>query len=112
MKSTQQVLEHHLQAFGEGVDSIVSDYDEHASIITPQGTFRGLTEIRAFLSAFVAGIPKGFDDAFKLTKMEVIDEVAYIEWEANPWSPMGTDTFIVRDGKILCQTFATYSSGK
>jgi len=44
--------------------------------------------------------------------MEVIDEVAYITWEANPWSPMGTDTFVVRDGKIRCQTFAVYSTGK
>ena len=112
MKSTQQVLEHHLQAFGEGIESVVSDYDEHSFIITQQGTYRGLIEIRAFVSAFVAGMPNGFGEAFKLTKMEVIDEVAYLAWEANPWSPMGTDTFVVRDGKIRCQTFAMYSSAK
>ena len=32
MKSTQEVLDHHLQAFGEGLESILSDYDERLVI--------------------------------------------------------------------------------
>ncbi|MDH4091978.1 MAG: nuclear transport factor 2 family protein [Cyclobacteriaceae bacterium] len=112
MKTTQQVLDHHMQAFGEGLDSILSDFDDNSCVISQQATYRGMTEIRAFFTAFVAGLPEGFMDAFKITKMEVAGEVAYITWEANPWFPFGTDTFVVKNGKINYQTFAVYSSGK
>ena len=43
-------------------------------------------------------------------RQEVIGDVAYILWEAKPWFPMATDTFIVRDGKFVMQTFAAYAS--
>ena len=46
MKNTQEVLNHHLQAFNEGIDSILSDYEEGSMIMTPQGTFKGLAAIR------------------------------------------------------------------
>lgn len=111
MKSTQQVLDHHLQAFGEGLESILSDYGDNSVVISQQGTFRGITEIRGFFTAFVASLPEGFMDAFKVTKSEVDGDVAYITWEANPWFPLGTDTFVIKDGKIYYQTFAAYASG-
>ncbi len=110
MRTTQEVLNHHLQAFGEGLDSILSDYNDNSCVISQQGTFRGMSEIRGFFSSFVAGLPEGFLDAFKVTKMEVDKEVAYITWEALPWFPLGTDTFVVKEGKILYQTFAAYGA--
>ena len=76
--------------------------------MTPDATHRGLTEIRAFFTAFVEALPEGIWDAFTMKRQEVAGEVAYILWEANPWFPLGTDTFVVRDGKILFQTFAAY----
>ena len=39
-------------------------------------------------------------------------DVAYIAWSAETPTmrvPIGTDTFVVRNGKILVQTFAAYS---
>ena len=110
MRSTQEVVEHHLQAFGEGLDSLMIDYDDNSCIISQQGTFKGSAEIRAFFEAFVAGLPEGFMDSFNVTKMEVQGEVGYITWEANPWFPLGTDTFVVRDGKFAYQTFAVHST--
>ena len=109
MRTTQEVVEHHLQAFGEGLESILSDYDDNSCIISQQGTFTGMSEIREFFTAFVAGLPDGFMDAFNVTKMEVKDEVGYITWEANPWFPLGTDTFVVKNGIFSFQTFAVYS---
>ena len=111
MKSTQQVLDHHLQAFGEGLDSILSDYDENSCIISQQGIYRGIAPITAFFTAFVSGLPLGFMDSFKITKMEIDGDVAYLTWEANPWFPFGTDTFVIKDGKINYQTFAAYTPG-
>jgi len=50
-------------------------------------------------------------DSFKITKMEIDGDVAYLTWEANPWFPFGTDTFVIKDGKINYQTFAAYTPG-
>jgi len=33
-------------------------------------------------------------------------EIAYIVWKAEPGVQLATDTFIVRDRKIMVQTFA------
>lgn len=111
MRTTQEVVEHHLQAFGEGLDSILSDYNDESCIISQKGTFRGSTEIRTFFESFVSGLPEGFMEAFKVTKMECNNEVGYITWEASPWFPLGTDTFVVKDGMINSQTFAAHAAG-
>ena len=110
MRTTQEVIEHHLQAFGEGLESILSDYDDNSCIISQQGTFTGMNEIREFFAAFIAGLPEGFMESFNITGMEVKDEVGYITWEAKPWFPLGTDTFVVNNGKFSFQTFAVYAS--
>ena len=106
--ATQATLEHHLNAFTQGIDAIMQDYSEKSVVITPDATFRGLDEIRAFFTAFVESLPDGMWEAFTLKRQEVVGEVAYILWEANPWFPLGTDTFVVQDGKIVYQTFAAY----
>ena len=107
---TRATLMHHLKAFGEGVESILTDYTEESVVISPEGTYSGLTPIRGFYTAFLASLPEGLWDAFVMKRMEVAGEVAYILWEAKPWIPMGTDTFVVRDGKIAVQTFAAHTA--
>jgi hypothetical protein len=111
MRSTQEVLNHHLQAFGEGMESILSDYDDQSCIISQQGTFHGMVEITQFFTTFVSGLPDGFMEKFNITKSIVDGAVAYITWEANPWFPLGTDTFVINNDKIKHQTFAAYSAG-
>ena len=111
MKSTQEVLDHHLQAFGEGLESILSDYDDNSHVISQQGGFHGSEEIRGFFTAFVASLPEGFMEKFTVTNSIVHEEVAYITWEALPWFPLGTDTFVVKNGKINYQTFAAHAAG-
>lgn len=108
--STQAVLEHHLDAFYQGIDAVMDDFTDESVIITPDATYRGLGEIRAFFTALIAGLPAGFDDAVKITRQEVVDEVAFLVWEANPWFPFCTDTFVVRNGKITYQTFAAVAA--
>ena len=106
---TKATLEHHLQAFEEGLDAIMSDYTEDSVVVSPDGTYRGLLEIRGFFMAFVAGLPDGFWDVFEMKRQEVVGEYAYIHWEAKPWVLLGTDTFVVKDGKFALQTFAAHS---
>ena len=110
MNTTQEVLDHHLQAFGEGLDAVLSDYNEKSCVMSQQGTFKGMDEISDFFTAFVGSLPEGFLEALNLTKSDIEGEVAYITWEALPWFPLGTDTFVIRDGKILFQTFAVHAA--
>lgn len=100
----------HLQAFFEkNVEGVVRDYAPDAVFVTRDGPLRGVDEIRGFFTRFIEGLPQGFLEAFKLHRREFVGDVGYIVWESLPWAPLGTDTFIVRDGKIVMQTFASYS---
>ncbi len=105
---TEATLLHHLTAFGGGdVDEILADYTEESVLITPDGALRGLAEIRPLFENFVKILPPGAD--FQMLKQVTEGELAYIFWKAESEStriPLGTDTFIVRDGKIVLQTFA------
>lgn len=107
--SVQKTLTNHLQGFLEGsIDAVLRDYAPDAILITREGPLRGVGEIRAFFTRFIGGLPPGFLQAFKLQRQEFIADVGYIVWEALPWACLGTDSFLVRDGKIVLQTFAAY----
>ena len=110
--TTQAVLQRHLQSAGESVDAVMADYLEASILITPDATHRGLAEIRAFFTEFLEGSTKGFLGAFKIKRQEVSGELAYIVWEAKPWFSFATDTMLVRDGKIMLQTFAAHTAGR
>ena len=105
---TEATLLHHLTAFGGGdVDEILADYTDESILITPDGALRGLAEIRPLFENFVKLLPPGAD--FQMIKQVAEGELAYIFWNAESESvsiPLGTDTFIIRDGKIVVQTFA------
>lgn len=104
--STQTVLEHHLHAFYEGIDPLMADFTNESVVITHDATYRGLAEIRAFFAALLRALPEGFAQAVKIKRQEIAGDVAFLLWEARPWFPFCTDTFVVRDGKIAYQTFA------
>lgn len=106
-KHTETTLAHHLQAFGEGVDALLLDYTEDSVIFTDDGPVHGLAGARAFFEAYMSSLPTGFGAAFKLVRQDVEGEVAFIVWTAEPFVPLGTDTFIVRGGKIVAQTSAS-----
>jgi ketosteroid isomerase-like protein len=107
---TGQVLNHHLQALGGGkLDELLEDYVEDSVLITPDGTIKGLRGIRAVFEGFLSGLFKPGTYELEFDARHVDGEVAYITWHAKCALAnilMGTDTFIVRNGKILVQTFA------
>lgn len=106
----ESVVRNHLQAFVEqkGVDAIVRDYDDDARFFSEIKTYHGKPEIRQFFEAFIASLPPGAINRFALRTLRVEGDIAYITWSAGTGIPLGTDTFIVRDGKILSQTFAMH----
>ena len=107
--STEAVLQNHLRAAKIGVDAIMQDYTDRSVLITHDSTFRGPAEIRRFFTTLFRELPEGFFDALKMNRREIAGEVAYILWERKPYFSRATDTFVVRNGKILVQTFTAYT---
>ena len=108
--STQDTLSRHLQAFAGGIDVIMRDYTESSVLFTPQGTLTGLEGIRAFFTGFLESSPPELLPALTIVHQDVSGEVAYILWKAEPFIPLATDTFVIRNGKIMVQTFAAFSA--
>jgi len=103
--ATEAVLRNHLRAATVGLDAIMQDYTESSVLITRDSTHRGLVEIRRFFTTLLESLPAGFFDGLNMIRQEIVGEVAYILWERKPFLSQATDTFVVRDGKILYQTF-------
>lgn len=105
---TRSVLDHHWQAFiANDMDETLKDYTEESVLITPNGNFQGLNQIRDnFVNAFKR-FPKD-STTFDLKNSVVVKDVGYIIWTSQTPTfnlTFGTDTFVIRDGKILRQTF-------
>jgi ketosteroid isomerase-like protein len=109
MTSTKDVLDHHLKCFGEGdLTGILSDYAPGAVLFTPDGPLRGSDAIRPLFRAMFAEFGKP-GAAFSMKRQVVEGDYAYILWSAETADnvyEVGTDTFVVRDGKIVAQSFA------
>lgn len=112
---TEETLLHHLQAIGEGdIDAVLSDFTEDAVLITADGLLKGHGEIRSLFEKLLSNVlPPG--SAFEMLQQITEGEIAYIAWSAESPSykiPLGTDTFIIRDGKIVVQTLAAQIEAK
>jgi len=113
--TTQDVLTHHLTCFGKGdLDGIMADYTPASRLFTPNGVLRGTSPIRQlFVTMFSEFAKPGM--SFEMLRQDVDGDTAYIVWKAETADnlhELGTDTFVVKDGKIVTQTFAAKSSPK
>lgn len=108
---TENVVRNHLRAFLDqsGVDAILADYAEDARFLCEDRAYRGKPEIRRFFEGFIAALPPQAVRQFLLRSLRCEDDVAHITWSAGSELPLGTDTFVVRAGKIVSQTFAMYA---
>ena len=109
MASTKDVLDHHLKCFGDGdLKGILSDYSPNAVLFTPDGPLKGVDAISPLFQAISAEFGKP-GAVFKMKQQSVDGDYAYILWTAETADnvyEVGTDTFVVRDGKIVAQSFA------
>jgi len=109
MATTSDVVQHHLQSFGAGdLDGILSDYAPDAVLFTPDGTLRGRAAIGALFTTMLEEFGKP-GAVFSLEQLYVEGDHAYILWTAQTADndyELGTDTFLVQDGKIVVQSFA------
>ena len=98
---TEQVVRNHLQAFleGKGIDAISSDYDDRALLYREDQIYRGKPQIRRVFESFMASLPHRATDRFVLRSLHVDGTTAFITWSVGEDIPLGTDTFIVKNGK-------------
>jgi ketosteroid isomerase-like protein len=108
MASTKDVIEHHLKCFGEGdLKGVLSDYAPGAVMFRPDGPLRGVAAIRPLFQTLIAEFGKP-GTTFSMKQQSVDGDHAYILWTAETADnvyELGTDTFVVRDGKIVAQSF-------
>ena len=109
MTSTSDVLDHHLRAFAEhDVDGVLADYASDAVLFTPAGPLKGPDAIRLVFEILAPEFAQP-GSSFTMRHRHVEGEHAYIIWDAETADnsyEFATDTFFVRDGKIVAQSFA------
>ena len=115
MSTTKDVLDHHLQSFAEGdLNGILSDYAPAAVLFTPGGPLKGPDAMRPFFVQLIAEFAKP-GAWFDMKRRSIVGDYAYILWTgetADNVYEVATDTFVVRDGKIVAQSFAGKISSK
>jgi ketosteroid isomerase-like protein len=108
MASTKDVLDHHLKAFDQGdLNGILSDYAPDAVFFTKNEALKGVDKIRPLFEALIAEFGKP-GATFNVKQQLVEADYAYILWTAETADnvyELATDTFVVREGKIVAQSF-------
>jgi ketosteroid isomerase-like protein len=109
MISTRDVLDRHLKSFADrDVEGVMADYSPEAVLFVPDGPLVGSDAIRPLFQALVSEFAKP-GSSFVLEQQYIEGDHAYILWSAETadnWYEFATDTFVVRNGKIVAQSFA------
>jgi ketosteroid isomerase-like protein len=109
MVSTNDVLDRHLKCFAEyDLAGVLADYASDAVLFVPTGALRGPGAIEPLLEALVSEFAKP-GSWFTMQQRCVEGEYAYIVWTAETADScyeFASDTFVVRNGKIVAQSFA------
>ena len=107
-EQTRAVLDHHSEALtaeemtDEALDKLMADYHDDAMFFSNlSGAVTGIDAIRPMFSA--AGAIPGFEQ----TSQHIEGDVGYVTWKADGIA-FGTDTFLLRNGKIALQTVALH----
>lgn len=108
MRTPEQVVRHHWEAFGHhDLEAVLSDYADDAIFIAANQTVQGKAALRQMFAKFLTGGPVTQASPSFEVKITADGDVGYERWVSNPGKPgavEGTDAFVVRHGKILFHT--------
>ena len=109
MPTTQNILDQHLKCFGENdLKGILADYSSDAVVFIPGTLLKGQDDLKPFFETLLSEFAKP-GASFSMKHQCVEGEYAYILWSAETADnsyEAATDTFVVRNGKIVAQSFA------
>ena len=107
--STETVVEHHMQSGNNrNVEEVMRDYADNAILISPDGVYKGKQAIRTSYEQLVA---QGSESVITADRKIFEGEVGYVAWSMNAGqgpAVHGSDTFIVKNGKIVVQTVTIF----
>ena len=105
--SPEQIVNHHMSAAGSGrVDELMSDYADDAVLISPDAVLKGKQAIRGLFQTLMTPGPAALAP-IDVKKRVFEGDVGYVTWIQNAGKPdeqKGSDTFVIRNGKIVYQT--------
>jgi len=103
----------HVAAFTSGnLEAVLNDFSEQSVVITPEGVFEGLAQIRGVYQRLLAEfgvIDRGESPGLHVDVLYVCHDTLYISWHAESRYHVfdfGTDTFVCRHGKVLRQSIS------
>ena len=109
MVSTSDVLDRHLKSFAEyRLDGVLADYSPDAVLFTPSGPLKGSEGIKPLFQALISEFAKP-GSSFTMQQRSIDGDHAYIVWTAETADnsyEFATDPFVVRNGRIIAQSFA------
>ena len=109
MATTSEILDRHLQAFLQrDLHGILADYSPDSVLFTPAGTLKGPLEMQPLFEGLIAEFGKP-GSSFTMHHRAIQGDHAYILWTgetADNSYELATDTFVIRDGRIVAQSFA------
>ncbi|HET6208530.1 MAG TPA: nuclear transport factor 2 family protein [Terracidiphilus sp.] len=109
MPTTNDVLDQHLKSFGENdLEGVLADYAADAVLFVPGGPLKSHEARKTFFETLLVEFAKP-GASFSMHEQRIDGEYAYIRWGAETADnsyEAATDTFVVRDGKIVAQSFA------
>lgn len=113
--STKEVLERHLKCLSAGdLAGFLADYAPDAVVFRPVG-FAGAGGIAKGLAEFGPAFSALFKEfarpgtRFEIKQQAIEGDYAYIIWEAETADniyELGSDTYVIKEGKIIFQSFA------
>jgi ketosteroid isomerase-like protein len=108
-RTVREVFEHHIRHLQAGdLEGTLEDYGDDSVIVNMGGAVRGLSEIRAFFrNSIDACLPP--ETTYRQLFLHFTEDIAYSVWSAeSPFCsvPYGVDTFFIRGGRIVRQSFA------
>ena len=109
MPTTDDVVNQHLKCFDDhDLEGVLADYSSDAVLFIPSRPLRGPAAIKPFFQALVSEFSKP-GAAFSMREQNAEGDYAYILWTAETADntyEAATDTFVVRNGKIVAHSFA------
>jgi len=108
MKSTTDVLDHHLKCFANrDINGLMADYSADAVFLGPEGALRGPDAIRPAFERFFAEFAKP-GTSFAGKQRLIAGNYAYVVWSsetADNFYELASDTFFIQNGSIRMQAF-------
>jgi ketosteroid isomerase-like protein len=109
MDATETIFKEHFQkVFSLQLDAVLEDFTEESVLFSPDGVFRGLDGIRQFYQGAMQLLTPDALSSVKVHRQEFNGEFAYVVWSIGEMMPLASDTFHIKDRKILMQSFVGY----